>query len=222
VSVEQYQRFVNANPQFATDRKSLTRYSPDPSGPMISVNWYAAARYCNWLSEREGLPEAEWCYVPSATENIELMSIPANIRERTGYRLPTEAEWEYACRSGTMTSRYFGISTDLLGTYAWYGRNSREHARPCGSLLPNDLGLFDMLGNVSEWCHEAHGPYGLGDKQNIDHISNSESINRDGFRIVRGGSFGVEPAAVRSADRTWDPASFHSITSGFRPARTYP
>ena len=111
-----------------------------------------AAHYCNWLSEQEGLPRDQWCYVPNeAGEYAEGMTIPADVLERTGYRLPTEAEWEYACRAGAVTSRYYGASTDLLGAYAWYQANSKDHAWACGSLLPNDLGLFDMLGNQFEW-----------------------------------------------------------------------
>ena len=85
------------------------------------------------------------------------MTIPADVLERKGYRLPTEAEWEYACRAGAITSRYYGDSIALLEKYEWYRANSPENARPVGSLLPNDLGLFDMLGNVFELCHNKAG-----------------------------------------------------------------
>ena len=102
------------------------------------------------------MPKDQWCYLPNeAGAYAEGMSIPADVLERTGYRLPTEAEWEYACRAGAVTSRYYGHSIDLLDAYAWYQANSKEHAWTCGSLLPNDLGLFDMLGNMYEWCQDS-------------------------------------------------------------------
>ena len=84
------------------------------------------------------------------------MKIPANGLERTGYRLPTEGEWEYACRAGTVTSRYYGLSSS---TYSRSTPGIEQRRRACmagGSLFPNDLGLFDMLGNVYEWCHDLY------------------------------------------------------------------
>ena len=77
----------------------------------------------------------------------------------TGYRLPTEAEMEYATRAGAMTSRYFGETEDLLPKYAWYTKNSQEKTWPVGSLKPNDLGLFDVQGNVYTWCQERYKGY---------------------------------------------------------------
>ena len=82
---------------------------------------------------------------PEAAEGIRTV---ADFLERSGYRLPTEAEWEHACRAGTVTSRYYGASAELLGQYAWMSLNSRDRAWPYGQVEPNDLGLFDMLGNV--------------------------------------------------------------------------
>ncbi|MFI5461423.1 MAG: formylglycine-generating enzyme family protein, partial [Isosphaerales bacterium] len=156
VTIEQWQRFERTNTRLGLPPSFVHQYSPDPDGPMIGFTWYIAANYCNWLSEQEGLPKDQWCYLPNERGEYDAgMTIPADVLQRTGYRLPTEAEWEFACRSGTVTSRYFGLSIELLGKYAWSQANSREHAWSCGSLLPNDLGLFDMLGNEFEWVHDS-------------------------------------------------------------------
>ena len=140
------------------DHAKNDQYSPNPKGPMNNVSWYDAAAYCNWLSRKENLPE---CYEPNERGKYAAgMRIKADALKLSGYRLPTEAEWEYACRSGATTSRYYGSSIDLLERYARYYKSLDIRASPCGSLLPNDLGLSDMLGNVYEWCQDRYMPYG--------------------------------------------------------------
>ena len=224
VTVEQYQRFVETNPQFGLDPSYLARYSPDGAGPMIGVSWYGAAAYCSWLSEQENLPEDQWCYLPNeAGAYDEGMSIPGNVLERTGYRLPTEAEWEFTCRSGAVTSRYFGLSIELLGKYAWYQANSKDHAWMCGSLFSNDLGLFDMLGNTYEWCQDSWNvskPVKKGTSNDVTSIS--EAIIERNPRLLRGGAFLIQPALVRSAYRDRGRPSNRYVNFGFRLARTYP
>jgi formylglycine-generating enzyme required for sulfatase activity len=221
VTVEQFQRFAKANPGFGVPPGVLNRYTPDPAGPTVVGPWYAAAAYCNWLSEQEGIPRDQWCYEPGAGGYVEGMRVPADVLRRTGYRLPTEAEWEYACRSGTVTSRYYGHSIELLEAYARYQGNSKEHAWSCGSLLPNDLGLFDMLGNMFEWCQDRHRESTQGRRVYDDNISISELLMDKHPRLLRGGAFTYRPASVRSAYRSWDAPTNRSIDSGFRLARTY-
>ena len=180
--------------------------------------------YCNWLSEQEGLPQNQWCYQPNKDKAYEEgMTIPADVLDRKGYRLPTEAEWEYACRAGTVTSRYYGVSLELLEKYEWYRANSHDRAWPCGSLMPNDLGLFDMLGNVYEWSQDANmarRPEKSGGS--IDKILESEEVKTDVYRVLRGGAFGVGPSDARAAQRSVDLPMNATIYYGFRLARTLP
>ena len=217
VSVAEYQRFLRDNPGYGVAQFILDKYSPDLSGPMISVSWFHAAAYCNWLSEQEKIPKDQWCYVYKERREFEKgMGIAADALQRKGYRLPTEAEWEYACRAGTVTSRYHGLSVELLGAYARYAGSSQEHAWRCGSLLPNDLGLFDLLGNVYEWCQDRKYDYPPGGTE-----TPSDGIVDDTPRLVRGGAFTFLPPVCRSAHRVWNVPTDRNFILGFRPARTY-
>ena len=218
VTVEQYQAFVSENP--GVDFAKNDRYSPALDGPMNEVNWYQAAAYCNWLSRKEGLPE---CYEPNEQGRFEEgMRIKVDALKLTGYRLPTEAEWEYACRAGAETSRYYGASVNLLGRYAWYVTTSQNRAWPCGSLKPNDLGVFDILGNVYEWCQEQADDY-FHDMRRIilDNIQTSDYVLDKNPRILRGGTFSGLPADVRSAFRFQYAPAYRLTDDGFRPSRTW-
>jgi formylglycine-generating enzyme required for sulfatase activity len=151
------------------------------------------------------------------------MKIKPDALRLSGYRLPTEAEWEYACRAGAGTSRYYGASVDLLGRYAWFNATSQNHAWSCGSLLPNELGLFDMLGNVYEWCQEVpriYQPDRTG--RTPDNINTSLLVDETSPRLLLGGSFYNPAANVRSAYRYWNAPSYRFANNGFRPSRTYP
>jgi eukaryotic-like serine/threonine-protein kinase len=219
VSVEQYKRFVHNNAQFGLAQSYLDKYSPEPDCPMIGVRWFGAAIYCNWLSKEEGLPEDQWCYLPNEKGDYDKgMTIAADGLQRTGYRLPTEAEWEYSCKAGAMTSRYYGASERLLVRYAWYQANAGDRSRSCGRLLPNDLGLFDMLGNAYEWCQERYESYQHRMKGSID----TDIIDLDSPRSLRGCTFLSLPTFIRSARRNEDAPSYRNYDVGFRPARTYP
>ncbi|HPZ10541.1 MAG TPA: SUMF1/EgtB/PvdO family nonheme iron enzyme [Candidatus Eremiobacteraeota bacterium] len=112
--------------------------------PAGAISWYDAVDYCNCLSLQAGL---EPCYI------IQEDKVEINIT-RNGYRLPTEAEWEYACRAGSTTKYYWG--NDVDGKYLWYSGNSNFETHPVGQKKPNKFGLYDMSGNVYEWCNDLY------------------------------------------------------------------
>jgi formylglycine-generating enzyme required for sulfatase activity len=217
VTVSQYEQFVKESPEFGLAQNLLDHYSPVPDGPMIGVSWFGAAAYCNWLSKQEGLAEDQWCYLRNERQEYGGgMKVPSDVLKRKGYRLPSEAEWEYACRAGSSTSRYHGVSIGLLGEYARYAGSSQEHAWRCGSLLPNDLGLFDMLGNVYEWCQERYTSYHAGRTE-----SPSDDIIDDAPRLLRGAAFFNLPASVRSAHRLGHAPASRPTYYGLRLAKIY-
>ncbi len=217
VTISQFQKFLADTPSVM--HQYPEQHAPEEQCPQISVTWYEAAKYCRWLSEQEGVEEDQMCY-PPIDQIGEGMTLPSNYLQRTGYRLPTEAEWEYACRSGTQTSRYYGDSDQLLNQYAWYAKSADDRTWPVGSLKPNPWGLFDMHGNVQEWCQESYIDYSryLGsttvDKEDLTAVKNSAR------RLLRGGSFGVRSSDVRSAHRSYNRPLNRYDNSGFRVART--
>jgi serine/threonine protein kinase/formylglycine-generating enzyme required for sulfatase activity len=194
------------------------KYSPDADSPAAPVTWYEAARYCNWLSQQEGIPEDEWCYPEKIDDGTKL---PRDYLSRTGYRLPTEAEWEYACRAGTFTTRYFGSAQDLLDRYAWFQDNAGNRAWPVGQLKPNDFGLFDALGNTWQWCQESWDKAAARSKEkSVRDTEDTEPVSDKKYRPARGGGFGNAGGEVRCASRDKYYPFMVNEAIGFRVART--
>jgi formylglycine-generating enzyme required for sulfatase activity/tRNA A-37 threonylcarbamoyl transferase component Bud32 len=224
VTVTDFARFHKMHPE--VQHSYPRQYSPVPDGPIITVTWYEAAQYCRWLSEQEGFPEHEMVY-PSVAEiekckdGVIPLRLPANHLKRKGYRLPAEAEWEFACRAGARTSRYYGSSQELLPHYAWFQRNSKDRTWPVGQKKPNDFGLFDMHGNAWTWCQESTSPYSAA---TLDRPQPSNEDSRDVSdslkRALRGASFFNLPPFMRAAYRSDLRPTVRIFAAGIRVART--
>jgi formylglycine-generating enzyme required for sulfatase activity len=150
------------------------------------------------------------------------MKLAPDYLQRQGYRLPTEAETEYATRAGAITSRYFGVSEDLLEKYAWYQKNAQERAWPVGGKKPNDIGLFETLGNAWTWCQERDGGHLRikgdelsEDKEDVMPVRATED------RLLRGGAFNGQPDDLRCANGTRHEPARRAGNIGFRVARTF-
>jgi len=213
VTKEQYRHFQQENTNVYWEVGGTKEWSTTEDSPEVVMTWYEAAWYCNWLSMKEGIPPEQWCYEPNRHGDYnQEMRAKHDFRSLSGYRLPTSAEWEFACRAGTVTSRYYGLNDSLVGHYAWYAANAQRRTWPVASLKPNGLGLFDMYGNVIEWCHER---YDLNRGE-----EDSKIVDPKVHRILRGGDFQDPPAYLRSAHRAHGLPDARAPFVGFRVARS--
>jgi formylglycine-generating enzyme required for sulfatase activity len=180
--------------------------------PVSGVNWYDAVKYCNWLSEKEGLSP---CY--EVKGKLTQYDFSAN-----GYRLPTEAEWEYAARGGQKSQGYEYAGSDNVDDVGWYEGNSGRQTHPVGQKQPNELGLYDMSGNMWEWCWDWYGEDYYASSPASDPTGPSSGTGvyiADADRARRGGSYREKAVYLRVAFRGADGATYRG-DSTFRLVRT--
>jgi acetoin utilization deacetylase AcuC-like enzyme/formylglycine-generating enzyme required for sulfatase activity len=203
-------RYEVPQEQFSKHQISDPSHFKNPKNPLEQMNWTDAAMYCNDRSYTEGFEE---CY----DEETWQCNFEAN-----GYRLPTEAEWEYACRAGTNTDYSFGNNAGRLRTYAWFASNSSKKTHPVGQKKPNPWGFYDMYGNVCEWCNDWYSK---------DYYQQSPQRDPKGppagkERVLRGGAWNSSAQSCRSAYRSSDPSINDTCLSkdsiGFRCVRNIP
>ena len=163
----------------------------DTNLPVEQVSWYQAVEYCQLLTTRE--------------------RVAGRINTNWTYRLPTEAEWEYACRAGTTTDYPYGNDPSYvrLPAYAWYSPYANGRTQPVGSKVPNQWGLFDMMGNVWEWCSDYNSQLDAGN------YTDPQGPGSGNYRLFRGGSFTDGPSDLGFI-RTWTDPGVQTYYLGFR------
>jgi formylglycine-generating enzyme required for sulfatase activity len=189
VTQDQYEKAMGENP---------SRWKGG-NNPVEQVRWSDAVRFCNKRSELEGLKP---CY--------DLKTWKCDF-DADGYRLPTEAEWEYACRAGTSTAYFFGDDATKLGDYAWFDKNSGGRPRPVGQKQPNAWGLHDVCGNVWEWCNDFYA---------VDYYNESPPTDPRGpdagqTKVVRGGAWRFSAQRCRSGYRYNENPGYADVCFGY-------
>jgi formylglycine-generating enzyme required for sulfatase activity/serine/threonine protein kinase len=187
-------------------RENPSDFSGGGRLPVENVSWFDAVAFCNTLSQKEGLPP--FYEIKGQTVEVPDWNGP-------GYRLPTEAEWEFACRAGTTTRFSFGGDEGALGEYAWYSANSNGRTHPVGEKKPNTFGLFDMHGNVWEWCWDGYAADYYQKSPADDPRGPDQSVDR----VFRGGSWDLDSRYSRSANRRGNTPTYLYNNLGFRVAR---
>jgi formylglycine-generating enzyme required for sulfatase activity len=209
VTFSEYDAFCEAIGRKKTRNRRLGRRQR----PAINVNWWNTSAYCNWLSEKEKLPKAYDSNGNLLDKDGRITTDPSEV---LGYRLPTEAEWEHAARGGNKSKGYKYSGSDNVNDVAWYWDNAGRKTQEVGKKAPNELGIYDMSGNVWEWCSDWYdsGYYAKSP------TTNPYNGTAGSYRVLRGGSWCYYASVTRVANRGSSSPTNTSYDLGFRIART--
>ena len=211
ITQSQYQAMTGTNPSYFSSNADAA------TCPVEQVTWYDAVEFCNKLSSSAGLTPVYTITgrTPATGYPITSATVTADFTQN-GYRLPTEAQWEYACRAGTTTTFFWGNTSGdpdaTTESYAWYASNSNNTTHGVGQKLPNPWGLYDIVGDVWQWCWDWFGTYPTGPQTNP--IGPSSGTDR----VIRGGSWYNSSGGLASAYRYYDDPNYEYNTIGFRVA----
>ena len=206
------------------EQRYTEKYAKTLDTAMSCISWYDSARYCNLLTEKEFTKE-DCIYIPNVAGLYEQgMSIVNDPLKKKGYRMLTEAEFEFVHRGGSTKTFNFGSDVRLLDRYCFYAANSKNQLWPVGTLRPNEFGLFDTGGNAFEWCLEEYAPYYdlKGKDENFFINMHDKNISTSISRCMRGGCFYNQISSLRSADRNGAKPDDRSNSRGLRLVRSLP
>jgi formylglycine-generating enzyme required for sulfatase activity len=218
--------------EFLNDPKTISWINADPGkrfvkaeqldDPQSKVSWNTAVRFCQWLNEQEGVPEDQWCYLDVWETSSNAFRFAPNYLERTGYRLPTYAEWKHVCAGGTDETWHFGSDASMVSLYEWTMPHSGNRRQGIARKRPNASGVFDMGGSLAEWCDDLapsirrdRWRYFLADDGNP-----VKGFSRDDNFTLAGGRFKFTADSAMTDSSVVNAPDYSTVSTGFRVART--
>lgn len=218
--------------EFLNDPKTIAWINADPGkrfveaeqldDPQCKISWNLAVRFCQWLNEQEGIPEDQWCYLNVWEPSSNAFRFAPNYLERTGYRLPTFAEWKHVCAGGTDEAWHFGSDVSMISLYEWTMPHSGNRRQGVARKRPNGSGVFDIGGSLAEWCDDL-SPSTRRDRWRpflVDDGNPAKGVDREDNFTLAGGRFKFTADSAMTDSFVVNGPDQPTVSTGFRVART--